>query len=215
MEEGQRSLSTASTRSTRSQRRSIFDFSYSFRAADGPTEKTFEEVREDSISAYREDLAKLRVMSVRDFVAIFLMIVFGMVVMMGIEGWHSSDAFYWATVTITTVGYGDIVPGTRSGKVFAIFYVILGCAYMAKALTDFVKYPLLSRVLRNEITVINQFAGDLSPEKLASIFENDFYALIPDLKRAPNEMSKCEFTLMVLQLMNKVCGVCYIIVVDV
>jgi voltage-gated potassium channel len=33
---------------------------------------------------------------------------------------------YWATVTMTTVGYGDLVPQTRPGKVLATFLILLG-----------------------------------------------------------------------------------------
>ena len=33
-------------------------------------------------------------------------LLFGMGVMCAIEGWSASNAFYWATVTLMTVGYG-------------------------------------------------------------------------------------------------------------
>lgn len=36
------------------------------------------------------------------------------------------DAFWWWVVTSTTVGYGDIVPVTKAGKITAIFCVITG-----------------------------------------------------------------------------------------
>jgi hypothetical protein len=67
-----------------------------------------------------------------------------------------------------------------------------------------VKFPLLSRLLKNEIKVINQFSGELSSNKLEMIFDSDFYKLMPDLKKSNSEMTKCEFVLLVLNLMNKV-----------
>ena len=40
-------------------------------------------------------------------------------------------SIYWAIVTITTVGYGDISPQTQFGQVFASFAMILGYATIA------------------------------------------------------------------------------------
>jgi voltage-gated potassium channel len=41
------------------------------------------------------------------------------------------QSIYWAIVTMTTVGYGDIVPHTVPGKVLASFVMILGYGIIA------------------------------------------------------------------------------------
>ena len=41
------------------------------------------------------------------------------------------DALWWAIVTITTVGYGDMVPQTELGQFLASFAMIIGYAAIA------------------------------------------------------------------------------------
>jgi len=45
-----------------------------------------------------------------------------------IEGWDVFDAFYMTITTVTTVGYGEIHPLSRAGRVFNTGVVILGVA---------------------------------------------------------------------------------------
>jgi len=40
-------------------------------------------------------------------------------------------AMWWATITLTTVGYGDVIPITAAGKVLGIFITILGVGMAA------------------------------------------------------------------------------------
>jgi Ion channel len=42
------------------------------------------------------------------------------------EGWSRFDSFYWAFVTATTVGYGDLRPTKRRSRVIAILIAVLG-----------------------------------------------------------------------------------------
>lgn len=41
------------------------------------------------------------------------------------------DAIYWATISLTTVGYGDIIPITAVGKVITMLSAVIGVAVIA------------------------------------------------------------------------------------
>ena len=56
------------------------------------------------------------------------------------------DAFYFIIVTLTTVGFGDLVPQTRLGKLFTVFYIILGIGMVAAFFTDLAQAIIDSRI---------------------------------------------------------------------
>ena len=41
------------------------------------------------------------------------------------------DAFYWATCTLTTVGYGDLYPISDTGRIISIISSLVGIAIIA------------------------------------------------------------------------------------
>lgn len=62
-------------------------------------------------------------------------------------GWV--DAFYFCTITLTTVGYGDIVPHTDPGKIFTIFYVLTGIGIIGTFANLFIKNTGIRRQLKH------------------------------------------------------------------
>jgi voltage-gated potassium channel len=46
-----------------------------------------------------------------------------------LESWDKFDAIYWAFITATTVGYGDIRPISRSAKVLSVFIALTGMVF--------------------------------------------------------------------------------------
>ena len=79
--------------------------------------------------------------SSRPKITVFLLTISIIVTILGtvmyiVEGQQNGfesigKAIYWAITTITTVGYGDIVPHTVIGKILASFMMILGYAIIA------------------------------------------------------------------------------------
>lgn len=58
------------------------------------------------------------------------------------------DAFYFATITLTTVGYGDITPQTTEGKLFTMFYVLAGIGILATFANLFLKNSYVRRQVK-------------------------------------------------------------------
>lgn len=46
------------------------------------------------------------------------------------------DGFYFAVVTLSTVGYGDFSPSSTSMRVFTVLYILFGCARVFVMLSD-------------------------------------------------------------------------------
>lgn len=50
-----------------------------------------------------------------------------------IEGWPLIDAAFFAVVTISTVGYGNLTPETVAGKIICMVYIMLGLGVFVAA----------------------------------------------------------------------------------
>lgn len=57
---------------------------------------------------------------------VILILLIGMFFYGTVEHWSRLDSIYFSIVTLTTVGFGDFSPQTDSGKVFTIFYLLIG-----------------------------------------------------------------------------------------
>jgi len=48
-----------------------------------------------------------------------------------VEGWGWLDAYYFTVVTLSTVGYGDLIPQTAIGRIGTTVFIITGLGLFA------------------------------------------------------------------------------------
>ena len=79
------------------------------------------------------------------------LIVGGAAFYRSVEGFSWVDSFYFTVVTLTTVGYGDIHPATTSGRVFTMFYLLIGVGVLVSFVTVTARQMVEARDERLEL----------------------------------------------------------------
>ena len=75
------------------------------------------------------------------------MLATGTIVFHVLEGWSIVDSLYLTAQTVTTVGFGDLAPQTRYGRLFATVFMLLGVGIVLYALTASVQTIVQSEML--------------------------------------------------------------------
>merc|ERR1719428_183725 len=110
----------------------------------------------------------------------------GVIVMMYAEGWSFDQAFYWACVTMTTVGYGDVVPTTPATKLFTCVFALVAFGELATAIGYMTNIPLEVQKMKDMTKVLHQFGDSLEEEELEAILNSE------QLKRLRNTRQRLE-----------------------
>ena len=86
-----------------------------------------------------------------------------------LEGWPLLDSTYFLTVTITTVGYGDICPTTDIGKLFTVAYALVGIIFVFAALSPLVSIlEIVKEFLISPCAPSEEVGDDISLDALRS-----------------------------------------------
>jgi len=101
------------------------------------------------------------------------------------EGWSYVDAFYFTVMTVTTVGYGDLVPTTDASKIVVSIYSMISLPIVLVAFTVFAKSYVedrlqqiekkISDLVTREKTIEDKIEKiEVSPNKKRSFWERIF-----------------------------------------
>jgi len=69
-------------------------------------------------------------------ILVCLTVLSGTLFYRSIEGWGWIDSVYFSVATISTVGYGDLAPQSDIGKIFTIFYMLVGIGLFVALVTQ-------------------------------------------------------------------------------
>src|SRR5215204_6172434 len=104
------------------------------------------------------------------------------------------DAFWWAIVTVTTVGYGDLYPVTPGGKILASMMMIIGIAILGVLISTLGAGLIESRFGREDkkktiepsITDQTKILIKEKIDKIGEITHEDFDDLLLTMKSLRN-----------------------------
>ncbi|WP_019556418.1 potassium channel family protein [Thiomicrorhabdus arctica] len=103
-----------------------------------------------------------------------------------------SDGVWYAVVTITTVGYGDVVPLTKAGHIFGVILILFGVVFFSLVAANIAAFLIGSDQRKSEADLLEYMsktedrlaqqsvANEKHVERLMTHFSNE----LADLKRA-------------------------------
>ncbi|MBJ6371580.1 potassium channel family protein [Sedimentitalea arenosa] len=79
-----------------------------------------------------------------------------------VEGWSWLDSYFFTVVTVSTVGYGSLVPATALGKIGTTVFIFVGLGVFAVAIQQFALYHMRKREEHTEWLIgrLGHTAGD-------------------------------------------------------
>ena len=93
-----------------------------------------------------------------------------------VEGWDPFDAAYFCVTSLATVGYGDLSPVTRLGRLFTMVYIIAGLGVLSAFIAAITRVSVEQMELRRQNHVPlrplrrrrSKSAGSGSPEPVTT-----------------------------------------------
>lgn len=88
--------------------------------------------------------------------ALLMLIAIGTIVYHYLENWSYIDSFYFAVISVTTVGYGDLFPTSDESKLFTSVYILIGVSVFFYGLFTIGEHFVKKRIAELEARIKTQ-----------------------------------------------------------
>ncbi|QBF31754.1 potassium channel family protein [Thalassococcus sp. S3] len=96
--------------------------------------------------------------------SLMMVVLSGTVFFKLVEGWTWLDAYFFTVVTLSTVGYGSLVPATPLGKIGTTVFIFVGLGVFAFAVHQFGTFTMRKREEHTEWLFGRLGRKDAEPE---------------------------------------------------
>lgn len=90
-------------------------------------------------------------------------VIAGTVFFHHVEGWSWIDSYFFTVITLSTVGYGNLVPQTVVGQIGTTVFIFVGLGVFALAVQQFAEYMMLRREAKQAMKQDRIESGNPSP----------------------------------------------------
>jgi len=120
---------------------------------------------------YNKEVANVFLDVGKTFGVIGVALAIGSAGMMWLEEWDFADSFYFCSITMTTVGYGDLVPSNDKSKVFVTIYVLFAFGVLASSMSAVGAVPFRLQELKKIEKCLSLLGDSLEAEELEALCE--------------------------------------------
>lgn len=83
-------------------------------------------------------------------ISLLSIVIFGTVFFHFVEGWGWLDSYFFTVITISTVGYGKLVPVTPLGMIGTTVFIFVGLGVFVVAIQQFALFHMRKREQHTE-----------------------------------------------------------------
>lgn len=97
-----------------------------------------------------------------------IIVGFGTLFFRIVEGWSWLDSYFFTVVTLSTVGYGSLVPATATGKIGTTVFIFVGVGIVATIIQQVASHQMSKRIAARQALIEARHQAAIARKALAN-----------------------------------------------